>query len=152
MSVDTYERSYVEVLEILKIIPETEYNKIPKEKIEFFNNNCDKEYHFVLDTENVNISRKAYAIIISLYKDFIANDKQKKIVDDALKYNTIKMENAKKEKYNIDVFYDDKEDKVEEKTNVSEENALIQVSTGKYSLLRRIVESIKNFFLKMKNK
>ena len=36
---DTYECSYVEVLEILKHIPKEEHDKIPKELIEFFEKN-----------------------------------------------------------------------------------------------------------------
>ena len=35
---NTYACSYVEVLEILKHIPKREYEKIPKEKIEFYEN------------------------------------------------------------------------------------------------------------------
>lgn len=105
MNIDTYERSYVEVLEILKHIPKTEYEKIPKEQIDFFNNNCDKTYNFVYDENNLNLSRKTYAIIVNLYKNYIANESKKKIVEDALLYNSRQAEMAKREKYNADNLF-----------------------------------------------
>ena len=44
---NTYSLSYVEVLEILKHIPKEDYEKIPKEKIEFYENNKDKNYIYI---------------------------------------------------------------------------------------------------------
>lgn len=43
----TYAQAYTEVLEILKNLPEIEYNKIPKEKIKFYQENCDLSYQFI---------------------------------------------------------------------------------------------------------
>ena len=47
----TYSRAYTEVLEIIKYFPEEEYSKIPKEKIEFYKNNMDKNYDFSINPE-----------------------------------------------------------------------------------------------------
>ena len=38
---NTYRRAYTELLEILKYLPQEEYEKIPKEKIEFYEKNKD---------------------------------------------------------------------------------------------------------------
>ena len=43
-----YAKAYTEVLEIIKHFPEEEYNKIPKEKIEFYKANRDKNYNFTI--------------------------------------------------------------------------------------------------------
>ena len=40
--VNEYSRNYTEVLEILKYIPIDEYNKIPKQKIEFYEKYKDR--------------------------------------------------------------------------------------------------------------
>ena len=47
--IDNYPKAYKEVLEIIKYLPKEEYERIPKEKIEFFEKNCDKEYNFIFD-------------------------------------------------------------------------------------------------------
>ena len=46
---NNYEKAYTEILEILKYIPKEEYERIPKEKILFFEENCDKNYEFKFD-------------------------------------------------------------------------------------------------------
>ena len=75
MTETTYAQAYTEVLEILKNLPEVEYNKIPKEKIEFYKENCDLSYHFVLDKDLKNISKRANAIIVSIYNDYFTTPK-----------------------------------------------------------------------------
>lgn len=44
--VNEYSRNYTEVLEILKYIPIDEYNKIPKQKIEFYEKYKDRSYEY----------------------------------------------------------------------------------------------------------
>mgnify|MGYP007072994665 FL=1 len=34
--INTYSKAYTEVFEIIKYLPKEEYNKIPKDKIEFY--------------------------------------------------------------------------------------------------------------------
>ena len=58
---NTYSLSYVEVLEILKHIPKEDYEKIPKEKIEFYENNKDKNYIYIYNPVNPKIFRVAVA-------------------------------------------------------------------------------------------
>ena len=41
---NNYSKAYTEVLEIIKYFPEEEYSKIPKEKIDFYKKNMDKNY------------------------------------------------------------------------------------------------------------
>ena len=76
-----YARAYKEVLEIIKYFPEEEYNKIPKEKIEFYKENMDKDYDFtidpLIDLSEQNISREANAIIVNFFMDYYATEEQK---------------------------------------------------------------------------
>lgn len=76
-----YAKAYTEVLEIIKHFPEEEYNKIPKEKIEFYKDNKDKDYVFVINPEidlsEQNISPEANAIIVNLFRDYFATEEQK---------------------------------------------------------------------------
>ncbi len=50
-----YARAYTEVSELIDLLPEEEYKKIPSEKIEFYKNNRDKDYDFKID-ESKDIS------------------------------------------------------------------------------------------------
>ena len=67
---NNYAKAYTEVLEIIKHFPKEEYQKIPNEKILFFEANMDKNYDFKIDPkiclEKQNISEEANAIIIIL--------------------------------------------------------------------------------------
>ena len=75
-------------MEIIKYFPEEEYNKIPKDKIEFYKKNMDQEYNFVidpnLDLANQNISKEASAIIVTLFRDYFATDEQKKKIEELI--------------------------------------------------------------------
>ena len=102
---DTYECSYVEVLEILKYIPKEEYDKIPKELIEFFEKNMDKSYKYTYNPASHKTLRKTDAIIVSLYKDYIANDDEKKQIEKRLMNNYEKAESEKRKQYNPDDLF-----------------------------------------------
>ena len=41
---NNYAKAYKEIMEIIRFFPEDEYNKIPKEKIEYYKENMDNTY------------------------------------------------------------------------------------------------------------
>lgn len=108
MSNNTYSCSYVEVLEVLKSIPIEEYKKIPEEKIKFYESNKDKDYIYIYNEDNKVISRKAKAILINLYKNYIASEDEKTKIEEILKLNDIKLEKHKQNQYNPNVFLKNK--------------------------------------------
>ena len=79
-----YAKAYTEVLEIINHFSEDEYKKIPKEKIDFYEKHKDRKYDFKInpniDLAEQNISRKANAILVSLFRDYFATAKQKEIL------------------------------------------------------------------------
>lgn len=104
MATNSYSKAYTEVLEILNHLSEEEYSKIPIEKIEFYKNNMDKEYDYKInpevDLEKQYISNEANAILITLFRDYFATDKQREILKNLLRQNQDKLEQEKREKYN----------------------------------------------------
>lgn len=102
---DTYECSYVEILEILKHIPKEEYDKIPKQLIEFFEEYKDKTYQYIYNPISPKTLRKTDAIIVSLYKDYIASDDEKMQIEKRLMENLEKSENEKRKQYNPDDLF-----------------------------------------------
>ena len=103
-----YAMAYSEVLEILKYIPEAEYNKIPKEKISLFEKYASKEHEFQYMPEKTldeqNVSKIAKGIIAILFRDYWATPSQKEKIISKQKNDRIKREAEKAEKYNSDVF------------------------------------------------
>ena len=111
-------KAYTEVLEIIKYLPKEEYDKIPKEKIEFFEKNKDPNYSFTINPEEdlatQNISREANAIIVVLYRDYFATEKQKEDLEQILELNQRKEDINKSIKYDPDKIFESKEEIKEE--------------------------------------
>lgn len=114
MMINTYAKAYTEVLEILKYFPKEEYLKIPNEKIEFYKNNMDYNYIFTIDPSSdmsqLEISKEAKCILIILFRDYLATEKQKKILESILKQNQLEEERQLREKYNPDNLFSKKRD------------------------------------------
>ena len=76
-----YANAYTEVLEILKCISQEDYNKVPKERINMFEHNANREYIFNYDSnktlEEQNVSKTARAIIAILFRDYWATEEQR---------------------------------------------------------------------------
>lgn len=140
-----YARAYTEVLEILKHIPEEEYNVIPKTEIEFYKNNCDKNYKFEYnegeDIKSQAISKEANAVIVSIYMNYFANEKQKTIIDEILQQNTIKQEQEKLEKYNPDNIFKEEQDS----------NLPVEINEEKENFFKKIFNKLKSLFVKGRN-
>lgn len=141
-----YAKAYTEVLEILKHIPEDEYARIPKSEINFYESNRDKNYKFIynesVDAKDQNISREASAVIISIYMNYFANEKQKGIIYEILNQNSIRAEEKKKEKYNKDNMFEEKQFNDQTFKN----NLPIEIK--KENIIKRIINKIKSMFIK----
>lgn len=106
---NNYAKAYKEVIEILKNVPKESVNKIPKEIIEIFNTNMDKDYKFKIDEnssfEEQNLLEETKAIFANIYRDYWANPYQKEKIEEKEKNDRLKVEEEKREKYNIDEIF-----------------------------------------------
>ena len=141
--INTYSKAYTEVLEIIKYFPKEEYNKIPKDKIEFYKNNMDINYDFhiepSIELEKQNISKEANAILVTIFRDYFANDKQKETLKKLLYQNQQKLEQEKSQKYgSIELF---------DKSSNSKYTKEIQENVNETSL----VEVKENYFIRFLN-
>lgn len=104
-----YRKAYTEVIEILNHLPKEEYYKIPKEKIDFYKKNMDKDYTYTinpcLELSKQYISKEANAVLISLFRDYFATQKQKGVLKNLLNQNQEKLEQSKREMYNVDNIF-----------------------------------------------
>ena len=144
-----YARAYTEVLELLKHIPEDEVDKIPKTELQFYENNCDKnykyEYNDELRVDEQIISREANTVIIAIYMNHFANENQKSVIEKILKQNSVEEEKKKEEKYDIDKIYE-RNKKMQESGEINKENLPVDISKNEDSLIKRIINKIKSLF------
>ena len=126
---NAYTRAYTEVLEILSHFSKEEYAKIPTKKIEFYRSNMDKKYNYKINPEvnlaEQEISKEANAILITLFRDYFASEKQNIALKKLLNQNQLKEEQEKIEKYDSNSMFKDKKNK-------TENMQLKQVSVTKY--------------------
>ena len=155
----TYARAYTEVLELIKHLSSDELAKIPESEIEFYKSNMDTNYSFSINPEiplnEQNISIEANAVIVSIFKNYFASEKQKEILENLLAQNQAKKEEELREKYNPDKIFDNsgtimtnqlnKDNSIEE---VKQEKETMAMTVKKESFLTKIWSFIKGIFKK----
>lgn len=151
MTAMRYQNAYKEVLEIIKFLPKKDYEKIPKEKIEYFENNQNEKHEFKFEVskplENQNISREANAIILNLFHDYFLDDKQKGRLKEMLYENERKYEESIREKYNPNNIFKQNINVEQIQTNediLHPNNLPMEIS--KENIFTRMIKFLKNIF------
>ncbi len=144
-----YAKVYTEVMEIISHLPREEYLKIPKNQIKFYTENMDKEYVYKIDPEielsKQNISKETNAILITIFRDYFATDKQKDILNSLLKQNQDKVEKIKQEKYNYDEIFKDRKTRIkEDEINKKEDTSLIKYKESFFIRFKRFILHLLN--------
>ena len=148
-NINEYAIAYAEILEILKYIPKSDYDKIPKEKLNLFDIKKDKKYKFKYDPnktlEENNVSKRAKAIIIILFRDYWSNDAQRKKIVAKQNNDRNIIEIEKIEKYNYeDIFKKNNINKIEtDKEHNNSSN--MQMVVDKENFITKIINKIKKF-------
>ena len=90
---DDYNKACTQVVEILKALPKSQYDKIPSKEIEYYKKNADPEYHFIfrpnVSLEEQKILRTTYAILITIYRDFFITESRRTVLEEILNLNRI---------------------------------------------------------------
>ena len=142
-----YAKAYTEVLEIINHFSEDEYKKIQKKKIDIYEKHKDRKYDFKInpniDLAEQNISRKANAILVSLFRDYFATAKQKEILKNLLQQNQEKLEKEKYLKYNPDNIFNKSNSNINDS---KDKVALVEIKNEVW--YRKILNFFKRIFLK----
>lgn len=153
MSNDKYAKAYTEVLEILKYLPKNEYDKIAEERIKFFEANKDNSYKFSINPnmplDEQNISIETNSIIIVLFREYFATEKQKEKLNTILKQNEDKYQVEIRNKYNPDDIFKNRSFKIIE-TNTNEEikNNNLPIEIKEENFFKKFIAYIKNLIFK----
>jgi hypothetical protein len=147
-----YANAYKEVLIVINNLVKEDYEKIPKEYIEFLEANCNNEYKFKYDTlktfEEQDLLDDTKYILFGLFEKFGATEIQKyKIKSFKINYNN-KLEESKHKKYNSNEIFKKKQNNtISSLTESSEENLdLIAYKESKW--YKKIFEKILKVFRK----
>lgn len=141
---EDYAKSYTEIIEILKYFSKEDLSKIPKQIIEKYINNRDKDYKFLYDEnlklEEQNISKLTIILFANLYIEYFLDENERKIMEQ----NDIKelklIEKEKQEKYSTEnIFKNRKKQILPDNINVS-----LTVVENK-GLIKKIIDNIKKF-------
>lgn len=148
--ITAYKRAYTEVIEIIKYFPNEEYAKIPLEKINYYKENMDKDYNFKInpniELEKQNISREANAILVTLFNDYFATDRQKEILNNLLKQNQQILEELKQEKYNPSNLFMQSKTQQQNTVTIQENNSENSLIGIKENFFTKFINFIKNIF------
>lgn len=134
-----YGNAYKEVLEILKHISQEDYDKIPEEKIAFFERNFNKNYAFKYDINKTldeqNVSKKAKIIIAILFRDYWATDEQREKIKVKEQHDRQIKEQEIQNKNNLDNNLKNE--------NITSDNN--KITLYKEPLIKRIISKIMNW-------
>lgn len=148
--ITAYKRAYTEVIEIIKYFSNEEYAKIPLEKINYYKENMDKDYNFKInpniELEKQNISREANAILVTLFNDYFATDRQKEILNNLLKQNQQILEELKQEKYNPSNLFMQSKTQQQNTVTIQEDNSENSLIGIKENFFTKFINFIKNIF------
>lgn len=141
-----YANAYKEVIEILKCVSKEDYDKIPKDKIELFEANANKNFNFTYDINKTldeqNVSKKAKTIIAILFRDYWATPYQKERIEAKEKYDLERLEEEKREKYNPDNIFKNRQH-VEINTNSN-----LPIEVKKENFFKKLINFIKRIIIK----
>lgn len=138
---NNYSRACTETLKIIDLLSVEDYKKIPESVIKIFEENKDESYVFEYDyTKNLtnqDIEDLTRGIISNLYKDYIANDNEKKEIIKIENNQLKEEEDFKRQKYNPDDLF---------KNKASKQQDMVIDSTKKIELIEY---KEKNFIQKL---
>ena len=124
-----FQKAYVELYEIIKVLPEEEQKKIPKLFLKNLKNNMDKEYKFILNKDgdilNQNYRIETKALFIELYEKYLV---PKEDWDFWNKYDKIcdnMIEEEKRIKYDTENIF--KNRKLEREDSIANNNLPIEI-------------------------
>lgn len=149
---EEYAKAYTELLEILKYVSKSSFEKIPKENIEMYeklrDNNYKYQYNTSLEIDEQDISHLTTILIANIYIKYWASEEERKKIEENDKRELEQIENEKKAIYNPDDLFI-KNRKMESKQNNTEiEEELSLTIVENKSILKKIIEKLKSIIKK----
>lgn len=153
-----YKKAYVELNEILNVLEKEQKNKIPVNFINNIENNMDIDYKFHFDMSKgifeQDLMVETKALLVEIYERYLAPIEEKEMWKKYDRFCLNKIEEAKREKYNVEIFERknniEKQNLTIEDENVSNEknDNILPVEYRKENPFNKIINFIKGLFNK----
>lgn len=144
--IDEKEYNYAlkEVFEIIQLLPEETYNKIPTSLIQIIKENMQKDYeYYIQDLENIEMLEITKAILAIIYRDYLATEEVKKNIKEKEMNERVQIEKDKIEKYNAEkLFSNVNQTQVEIHYKCNNTDMIIY----KENIFKKILLKIKQYF------
>lgn len=150
---ESYANAYKEVLVVINNLVKKDYDKIPKEYIDFFKENCNSNYQFKYDNSKSfaeqNLLDDTKYILFGLFEKFGTTDIQKaKIKKFKNNYNN-NLEEQKREKYNPNEIFKTKQNEFDTRKPIKQEKLeIIEYKEEKW--YKKIIKKILELFTRKK--
>lgn len=139
---DNYKKAYKEVVEILKFVSKENVDKIPKEMLDMFEEEQDKEYNFKVDTtksfEEQELLEETKAIFSNIFRDYWANDYQRNVIIEKENMDRIKLE---EEKYDSKDLFKNNQKNFNKQNNNDKVDVNLTV-VKKENLFKKLIDKI----------
>lgn len=134
-----YPKAFKELNEIIKFFPKNEYRKIPKSFINFIEENMDNNYEYIVkhidDFQNQEMLEETKILLSVIYRDYIAQNEEKKEIIENEKKELLQEEKRLEEKYNISNLLKNKKSKQEILEN---SNSIIKYKESFFQKIKRL--------------
>ena len=141
-----YAKAYTEVYEILNCLDKDEYNKIPVELIEVFEENRNLDYEYEVNEEQDLTKQpmliETKAILLNIFRDYLATSEQSQKIKQWLQDDRECLEKQKQERYSNNVFGN----KDKKECNVDKVDIQLPIEIKKQSIFQKIINKLKNIF------
>lgn len=141
-----YANAYTEVCEILNCLDKDEYNKIPVELIEVFEENRNLDYEYQINEEQDLTKQpmlvETKAILLNIFRDYLATPEQSQKIKQWLQADREYLEKQKKERYGNNVF----ESNAKKEYNTNKVEVQFPIEIKKQSIFQKIINKLKNIF------
>ena len=148
MENSNYANAYKEVLIIINNLVKEDYEKIPKEYIDFLKANCNEDHDFKYDNSKPfaeqNLLEDTKYILFALFERFGATETQKEKIKSYITYYDRNHEEQKKKKYEI---IKDKQNYFNlQNQNIQEKTQIIKYTNKKW--YQKLISKILKIFRK----
>ena len=143
-----YQKAYVELYEMIKLLSDEEREKIPEYFIEYLYNNMDTNYKFSLDTEKGLLEQdymvETKALIVKLYEKYFAPESEKEFWNEYHKLCFNMIEEQKRKNYNHgNIFQNNSQPIIQQSEPVPQDQSLVEVKQGFFA---KFINKIKEIF------
>lgn len=141
---EEYSRAYTELIEILRTISRTDLIKIPRDILQFYISNRDKNHKFIynetLQFKDPNMMQLTKILFANLYVEYWATEERKKEIRKQDREELLRIEAEKQELYSVDDLFKKRKEMLVDK---NEEISMIIVE--KKNIFSRIIEKVRKW-------